>query len=240
MALLYHHTSRLDILEMTDSKSGRLFEGGVVMRRILAASIGVLALFTSGVGGVSASATPVPSAELSEMQAILATADHVTNAQPVALGTAVAQLAERGKVSTQALVCMGNVFIVANANGLAVSAELAYPEPFTGELRARAGAIGAWELFTVCQDDVTHIIFFISQANGLAVSAELDFGGLLRARAGAIGAWEQFVLVAAPPGIAIVSLANGLAVSTEIGFDEPHTGALRARAGAIGPWEIYR
>jgi hypothetical protein len=214
------------------------------MRRILAASIGAFALLMSGVGGVSASATPVISAEMSGMQAMLATADHVTNAQPVALGTAVAQLAERGKFSTQALACVGNVAIVANANGLAVSAELAFGAPFTGELRARAGAIGPWELFTVCQDDVTLVTFIVSQANGLAVSADLGFGapftGLLVARAGAIGPWEQFALVTAPPGVAIVSLANGLAVSTELGFGAPHTGALRARAGAIGPWEIYR
>jgi hypothetical protein len=213
------------------------------MRRILAASIGAFALVISGVGGVSAGATPVPAAEVSEMQAMLATADHVTNVKPVSLGTAAAQLAERGKVSTQALVCASNVFIVANANGLAVSAELGFIPPFAGELRARAGAIGPWELFTVCQDDVTLIVFLVSQANGLAVTADLGFGdpftGLLSARAGAIGAWEQFVLVAAPPGVAIVSLANGLAVSTELSFGAPHTGALRARAGAIGPWEIY-
>jgi hypothetical protein len=214
------------------------------MRRILAASIGALALLTSGVGGVSASASPVTSAAVSGMQAMLSTADHVTNTQPVALGTAVAQLAKRGEVSTQALVCVGNVGIVANANGLAVSAELAFGAPFTGELRARAGAIGPWELFTVCQDNVTLVTFFISQANGLAVTADLGIGapftGLLSARAGAIGAWEQFALVSAPPGVAIVSLANGLAVSTELGFGAPHTGALRARSGAIGPWEIYR
>jgi hypothetical protein len=214
------------------------------MRRILAASIGAFALLAGGVGGVSAGATPVTSAEVSGMRAMLATADHVTNARPVTLGTAVAQLAERGKFSTQALVCVGNVAIVANANGLVVSAELGFGDPFTGELRARSGAIGPWELFTVCQDDVTLVTFLISQANGLAVSAELGFGepftGLLRARAGAIGAWEQFAVVAAPPGVALVSLANGLAVSTELGFGAPHTAALRARSGAIGPWEIYR
>lgn len=211
---------------------------GVVMKRILAAALATLSFFV--VGGVSANAE----SQATTAAGILAAAEHVANAKPVTLDVAARQLSERGQSSVQAFVCVGNVFIVSAANGLAVSAELGYPGPFYAELRARAGAIGPWELFTVCQDDVTGVVVFISQANGLLVSAELGYGepfyGLLRARTGALGPWEQFALLDGGGGaVAILSLANGRLVSAELGFPAPHTGALRARATALGPWERF-
>jgi hypothetical protein len=229
------------LLASVVNPTGFMIQGGVLMRRILVAGLGVLALLMAN--GVPAGAAP-RTPELSTGAGILAAADIVANEKPVPLGVAATQLTSRAKVSPQVFVCVSNVFITSVANGLIVSAELGYGEPFTGELRARAGAVGPWELFTVCQDDATLVVVFISQANGLLVSAELGYGdpftGLLRARAGALGSWEQFVIVDGGGGtLAIISLGNGLAVSAELGFGEPHTGALRARAGAIGPWEQF-
>jgi hypothetical protein len=80
-----------------------------------------------------------------------------------------------------------------------VSAEIFYPEPFAGMLRARANFPGEWEQFSFVIGPNTAIYSVI---NGAFVTAEIFYGepyaGLLRARAASARQWEQFAIVAAP------------------------------------------
>lgn len=80
------------------------------------------------------------------------------------------------------------------ANGLYVSTELGYSGGEYGMLRARAGAIGAWEQYRL--EPIWDQLYAVkSLANGLYVSTELGYTsgwyGMLRARATSIGAWER-------------------------------------------------
>jgi hypothetical protein len=129
--------------------------------------------------------------------------------------------------------------VIRAANDLYVSAELGYGGSSAAMLRARANAIGPWELFRLCNYGSYYTLQ--SQANGLYVSAELGYGGndygMLRARANAIGPWEIF---SASVINNINSGGNGLYVSAELGYGGSNTGMLRARANAIGPWEIFK
>ncbi|WP_157253851.1 fascin domain-containing protein [Nonomuraea typhae] len=145
-----------------------------------------------------------------------------------------------GRAATQQ--CHSNVIITSLANNLLVSAELGYSGGDYAMLRARASAVGPWELYTVCFGSTYDTI--TSQANGLLVAAELGYGGgdyaMLRARASAIGPWEQFWIASCGSGcVTITSLANGLLVSAELGYGGGDYAMLRARAGALGPWERF-
>ncbi|MFE3181890.1 hypothetical protein ACFXKR_13630 [Streptomyces violascens] len=153
---------------------------------------------------------------------------------PRDLSTVVADHAKRGAASA----CYGNVVITSRANGRLVSAELGYGGDSYAMLRARATAVGPWELFTVCFNDWYWTVQ--SQANNLYVSAELgysgDNNGMLRARATAIGPWERFSLSSCGQGCTtITSMANASLVSAELGYGGDSYAMLRARATAVGP-----
>ncbi len=72
--------------------------------------------------------------------AATATKDHA----PQDLSAVIADHAKRGTASA----CYGSVVITSRANGRLVSAELGYGGDTYGMLRARATAVGPWELFT--------------------------------------------------------------------------------------------
>jgi hypothetical protein len=143
---------------------------------------------------------------------------------------------------------VADVVIQSDANGLLVSAELNYNEPFKGMLRARAANAGPWEEFTI-EPLNGGLVAIKSKANGLYVSAELNYTndarGMLRARSPVVGAWEKFALVPAgkdelgDPLFAIKSDFSGLYVSAELNYITGYTGMLRARATTIGPWEKF-
>ncbi|MEU9448693.1 hypothetical protein [Streptomyces sp. NPDC048277] len=129
-------------------------------------------------------------------------------------------------------------------SGKYVSAELGYSGDDYGMLRARADAIGPWEQFDICRNDVTNTYAIRSSNSGKYVSAELGYSGddygMLRARADGIGPWEQFTFEPTGSGYAIRSSSNGKYVSAELGYTGDQYGMLRARADGIGPWEQFQ
>jgi hypothetical protein len=143
--------------------------------------------------------------------------------------------------------CVDEEDMVSYANGLAISAELGYAGGDYGMLRARASAIGPWEMFGLWPLDpsnYTNTWAIQSWDTGLWVSTELGDSGskyaMLRARANAIGPWEQYSLYELGGSLyAIQSRANGLFVSAELGYGGSYYGMLRARASAVGPWEQF-
>ena len=88
----------------------------------------------------------------------------------------------------------GTYSIQSDANSLYVSAELSYPSPYNGLLRARASRISDWERFYLSYDSSSRTYSIQSAANTLYVSAELSNGGMLRASASSITGWERFKL----------------------------------------------
>jgi len=81
---------------------------------------------------------------------------------------------------------------MSEANRLLTSAEVGGD----ARLRARAGMVGDWEIFSVSATPGGHTTSIKSVANRKFVSAELGYGGndrgLLRARADSMGSWESF------------------------------------------------
>jgi hypothetical protein len=134
-----------------------------------------------------------------------------------------------------------DVFLLSEVNGLGVTAELGSTGDSYGQLRARAGAIGAWEWFRLVCVSGTDVYAIRSVQSGRYVTAEIswtgDRNGLLRARATSIGPWERFRIpnTSSMGGVTIFSLANDRYVTTEIG----RSGELRARASVAGAWERY-
>lgn len=131
---------------------------------------------------------------------------------------------------------------LANANYLAVSAEISWTGNSYGQLRARGQTLGPWERFRLVCDQGPDVYAIRSVANGRYVTAEIswtgDQNGLLRARATSIGSWERFRIPATSPsggGFTILSLANNRYVTAEVG----RSGELRARATTVGAWERY-
>ena len=152
-------------------------------------------------------------------------------------------------VSSGAITC-NDVAIQSGANDLFVSAELGYPSPLTGLLRARAGAVGPWEHFTVCTDPNYGFSVIASDANGLLVAAEqlnnptdpLEWRLRARTSPSVPGPWEIFYLHAPQPsGGGIVANTNGDFVSAELGYStsDSRYGVLRARATSLGAWEQF-
>jgi len=126
-----------------------------------------------------------------------------------------------------------------------VSAEL-NDTAFPGMLRARAGAIGPWEKFTMCVDGLGYFTLK-SNANGRYVAVEHNFSGryqhMLRARtpASQLGAWERFLLEDWGDVVAFRS-DRGFYVTAEFGYTDPkEKGMLRSRQGQTyrGPWESF-
>jgi hypothetical protein len=142
-----------------------------------------------------------------------------------------------------AAACFGNVTITSLGNGRLVSAELGYTGANNGMLRARATAVGPWEVYTVCFNGSATTIQ--SQANGRFVSAELGYSGanngMLRARATVVGPWEKFSIDSCGGNcVTIHSTANNRFTSAELGYSGANNGMLRARATVVGPWERFQ
>ncbi|WP_117215498.1 fascin domain-containing protein [Allorhizocola rhizosphaerae] len=89
-----------------------------------------------------------------------------------------------------------SIFGIQAAEGEWVTAEVSYPAPDQGLLRARTTSWGAWEKFRCYR--VTGGVAFLSLANNRFVTAENGSTGSrfgnLRARATSVGAWETFRL----------------------------------------------
>lgn len=136
------------------------------------------------------------------------------------------------------------VAIKAFANGLWVSAELAYPGQDNGMLRARAPEIGPWEVFFLCFESGTGRVAFQSAENGLFVSAEKAYpgrdNGMLRARAPIVGPWELFTFEFGPGYVSFRALANNRLVSVEKSYPGGDSGMLRARAISVDAWEKFQ
>jgi hypothetical protein len=198
------------------------------------------ALLPAGAVAVCILALTTPQAQAATSTVAASPRTPVTTSAPMSL----AQFHRHARLDntsavTPAAIC-GSVYILANANGRYVSAELGYTGSNYGMLRARATAVGSWETYTDCYDG-TYDTF--RAANGRYVSAELGYTGsnygMLRARATAVGPWERFVLGFASDGSYVIVAANGRYVSTELGYTGSNYAMLRARATAIGPWEVY-
>ncbi len=90
-------------------------------------------------------------------------------------------------------------YIINEANGRYVSAELGYTGGDYGMLRARATSLGPWEKFDIVRYGPNGNMYYIrSKANGRYVSVELGYTGIkyamLRARATSIGSWEKILI----------------------------------------------
>lgn len=146
--------------------------------------------------------------------------------------------------STDQIGCDLGDSIRSAANNDWVSAELGGTGDTYARLRARATAIGPWEIFDFCDDFTQNFWFIVSDANKMAVSTELGGTGndyaRLRARATIIGPWEQYAIGCTPNHTLVIkSLANNMFVSTEIDFTGDNYGLLRARATSVQGWEQY-
>ncbi|MGW0469470.1 endonuclease/exonuclease/phosphatase family protein [Streptomyces sp. NPDC003027] len=90
------------------------------------------------------------------------------------------------------------VALRSEANGLYVTTEVNYGDPYAGLLRARGATVGDWQGFRLePQSNGTYALK--SKATGAYVTAEInDSGGdqaMLRARATSVGSWERFEIV---------------------------------------------
>jgi hypothetical protein len=171
-------------------------------------------------------------------------------AGPAALESRRQALAAADGITASAINCWVNVSIKRYGLSTWVSME----NDFTGnrqyELRARATAVGPWELFSVCRDQSTGATNFVSQKNNRYVTAEKDYtgpiSGMLRARtsSGSVGTWEIFRTDVDPGNgycTHIWAQANGLFVTAEQNYSGNDKGMLRARtaASALGTWELF-
>jgi hypothetical protein len=141
--------------------------------------------------------------------------------------------------------CYGPYILNATGSGRAVAAEFGYANGDNGMLRARTtlNALGPWEKWDICVDDVVGTWSFAAHNANRLVSAELDYAGgphyaMLRARAFGIGPWERFIVYG--NGIYnFLSYANGLFVSAEFGYQGYDNAVLRARALSAREWETF-
>jgi hypothetical protein len=200
----------------------------------------------AGAGCIDGTAADQTTSEASLQAGELAQPD-----APLSLREAWSQLTtgNAGKAITAdataaAITCGGPATLFSFGNSRFVSAELAYGAPHTGELRARATAVGPWEKYDLCFDSSDGTFQLFALGNSRWVSAELGYAapntGELRARATAVGPWERFFIDDHGSFITLTSAANRRLVSAELGFAAPNTGMLRARATAIGPWEQFQ
>lgn len=162
------------------------------------------------------------------------------------LARALTRLEASSGATADQVNCWTGAAILAGANNDFVSAEMAYSGADYAMLRARATAIGPWELWDGCRDESTGETFIYSDDNGDYVSAELAYSGSnyaeMRARATAIGPWEQWFTASDPCngcGTYFWNGDNGDFASAEIAYSGSRYGELRARASSVGPWEEY-
>jgi hypothetical protein len=142
--------------------------------------------------------------------------------------------------------CYGPYNLYATGSGRAVAAEFGYVNGDRGMLRARTtiDAVGPWEKWDVCIDDIAGTWSFGAHNANLIVSAELDYAGgphyaMLRARNQGIGPWERFFPGGAGFLYTFQSPANGFYVSAEFGYQGYDNGVLRARASIPDKWETF-
>jgi hypothetical protein len=159
-----------------------------------------------------------------------------------------------------AAVTCANVHFMNNVTRKWVSAEVGYPGPYNGMLRARADTVGPWEEFTWCEYPAYWTLQ--SKANNKYVSVELGYGnsdlryGMLRARATTVGPWEKFTRDQNTAYVlfTLASQANGMIVAAELNYDVLTDlavsgvsmnikGMLRARTVETcycgGKWEVF-
>jgi hypothetical protein len=166
------------------------------LRRVAATAIGIGLAITGMLGSGTAFAV---AADGAPEQAPLVR----STAQLVAPGSGSWHLEQRRQalaarvgVRSEAVSCWSNVIIYANANGRYVSTERGYGGDSANMLRARATAIGPWELYYTSRAPRRGWTTMYANANNRYVSAEIgyggDYNGMLRARATAIGPWEWY------------------------------------------------
>ncbi|MEY2509214.1 MAG: hypothetical protein QOH01_3543 [Verrucomicrobiota bacterium] len=122
--------------------------------------------------------------------------------------------------------------LVANANGLYVTAESGGSDP----LIANRAGLGAWEQFQIT-DLGDGTVALRSLVNGRFVCADNGGNSALIANRSAIGQWEKFQLEDAGNGnFAIIAKANGKYVCAE----NAGKSQLIANRTAVGGWEQFR
>jgi hypothetical protein len=155
---------------------------------------------------------------------------------PSAAGEKVSALAEEEVLAIQSV-----------RNSRFVAAEVTYPAPNTGVLRARSAAVGgSWESFGFQYDETTDTWSLRSLANNRYVAVEKNFTGsarnVLRARSTSVGGWERFTLWVheTEQRWALQSELNGMFVTMENNYAGSLQYALRARSTDItGSWEEF-
>ncbi|MFI7597787.1 fascin domain-containing protein [Actinoplanes sp. NPDC049681] len=137
------------------------------------------------------------------------------------------------------------ITIRATWNGKYVSTEKDYTGSNAGMLRARADAVGPWEIYYLCWKDgwAWNEYAFLSAANNKFVTAEFDYqgsnDGMLRARADDPDVWERFAWNYGINGSQLQSTWTGQYVSAEHDYTGSRKSMLRARAGVAGVWEQF-
>ena len=201
----------------------------------------------AGIGPASAAAQPAAQVHSTAVVANGAVANGKVKAFTVK--TTAQVFAETGVVPSaveplDTWYCWDNIVIVGH-NGDYVSAQMDYTGTGYAMLRARATAVGPWELFGTCRDQNTGSTFLWSEDNGDYVSAEMTYTGgsyaMLRARATAVGPWESFYTPNNPGDGATFfeSEDNGDFVSAELNYTGSTFAELRARATSVGIWETF-
>jgi hypothetical protein len=157
-----------------------------------------------------------------------------------------AQVASSG-AATQAMNCDWNTAytIFSRVTGKYASTEIGYSGADYAMVRARAAAVGPWELYISCYDSALDYNAFISLENGNYLRAEVSYpggsDGMVRAAGTTAGVAEQFRIADAGSGwISIKSRITGHYVTTELNYPGNRDGMLRARSTTVGTWEQYR
>jgi len=208
---------------------------------VCATTLSLGALLSGGGSAAQASPSPVSPASASALVAVGAGSPTVEKQRRA--------LAGGPDLAAAAINCWVNVSLRRYGLNTWVSMENDFKDARQYELRARAAAVGPWELFSVCRDDASGATNFVSQKNNRYVAAEKDYQdslkGMLRARtaAGSTGTWEIFYTDTNPGGACtqIRAQANGLFVAAEQDYSNNDKGMLRARtpASGIGTWETF-
>ncbi|MFE3404838.1 fascin domain-containing protein [Streptomyces anulatus] len=141
----------------------------------------------------------------------------------------------------------GPVAINSVRNGKFTAAEVNYPAPNTGALRARSAQVGgAWESFAFEWDEASDTYAIKSLANNRYVAVEKNFTGqaqnTLRARSTTAGGWERFEVYHNEDLnlYALRSTLNNLFVAMENSYTGSLQYTLRARSADVtGSWEQF-
>ena len=208
-------------------------------RRLLSAAVVLLALAGTGTAYAEQSPGAAPPGATTEDDP----ATKGLRRTPLDLGGGEQQLNALGPASIPGASICRRYYIFSYRASRYVSEEQAYSGGSHNMLRARAsaGALGAWEQFSVCAYNGRTDLIFLQASSGYLVTAEYGYTGnvrgMLRGRGEWPGDWEVFEVWSDSGVYFLRNQATKGWVSVRVDMTGGSYGMLRGNGASAGPWE---